>query len=169
MMPGNGHPVAAQPLGLPCGAGGRERNCGQGLAAAPPSSGRPNHAHIGLVTGACPYDAPTLRHSGAQAAPYLHWPSGRWCLERQRFHRGYRSHSDRAGDHPLRGEQDRHRRCKHCHVSTANDWAGSRCAPAQRDGAVESEKSPGAERAQVRSLLLLLRRGARERAVVRCP
>ena len=57
--------VAALVLRLAVSAGGRERNCGHGRAAAPPPSGRPNHAHIGLVRGACPYDAPTLRHSGA--------------------------------------------------------------------------------------------------------
>jgi hypothetical protein len=28
------------------------------------------------------------------------------CLERQRFHRGYRNHSDGIGSCPLRAEQD---------------------------------------------------------------
>jgi hypothetical protein len=71
-----------------------------------------------------PYDAPTLRHSGAQAAPHLHWPSPRWCLERQHFHRGYRSNSDRVERHPLWGEQNRHRHCEHHHVSAPHDRPG---------------------------------------------
>src|ERR1700722_13445319 len=74
------------------------------------------------ATGAYSYDAPTLRHSGTQGAPYLHWSRPRWCMERRRLHLGYRSHSDCPGCRSLWGEQDRHRRCEHHRlVSTPND------------------------------------------------
>src|SRR3984893_4219914 len=74
------------------------------------------------ATGAYSYDAPTLRHSGTQGAPYLHWARPRWCMERRRLHLGYRNHSDCPGCRSLWGEQDRHRRCEHHHVSAPHDW-----------------------------------------------
>src|SRR3984893_14650677 len=74
------------------------------------------------ATGAYSYDAPTLRHSGTQGAPYLHRSRPRWCMERRRLHLGYRSHSDCPRCRSLWGEQDRHRRCEHPRlVSTPND------------------------------------------------
>jgi hypothetical protein len=76
------------------------------------------------ATGAYSYDAPTLRHSGTQGAPYLHWSRPRWCMERRRLHLGYRSHSDCPGCRSLWGEQDRHRRCEHHHVSAPHDRPG---------------------------------------------
>src|SRR3984893_6407535 len=102
------------------------------------------------ATGAYSYDAPTLRHSGTQGAPYLHWARPRWCMERRRLHLGYRNHSDCPGCRSLWGEQDRHRRCEHHHVSAPHDRPRNPSTVEER-----GRRAPGGSRA-VRSILAIV-------------
>ena len=69
----------------------------------------------------------TRRHFGIRVpkpCPTYTCPARAGSLEGRRLHLGYRSHSDCPGCRSLWGEQDRHRRCEHHHVSATHDWTG---------------------------------------------
>ena len=67
-------------------------------------------------------------------------------MERRRFRQHYSRHHDRARHRRVCGKQHCHRRCEHHRGRASHDWARSRCAHTERDGAVESDERQEAGR-----------------------